>query len=81
MGAWDREVPPCASCHGPNGRGVGATFPELAGQHASYLSAQFAAWKNGTRSNDPQNLMKGVAERLTDAEIQAVAAWFAAQPR
>jgi cytochrome c553 len=81
LGAWDRQVPACESCHGPGGRGLGAAFPGLAGQHASYLAAQLHAWKNGTRANDPMNLMKGVAERLDDTEIQAVAAWFATRPR
>ena len=78
-GNWDNEIPPCVSCHGPGGRGVGAEFPAIAGQHASYISAQLKAWQNGERQNDPQNLMKVVAERMSEREIEATAAYFAAQ--
>ncbi len=80
-GAWERDVPECVSCHGPGGSGVGAAFPRLAGQHASYLAAQLQAWKLGTRDNDPDGLMRTVAERLSDAESAAVAAFLNAHER
>lgn len=76
-GLWERTVPACVSCHGPRGLGVGAHFPALAGQHAGYIAKQLGAWRNGTRSNDPQQLMKGVAERLPEEDIAAVSAYFA----
>jgi len=76
-GLWEQTVPACVSCHGPGGQGVGAHFPALAGQHASYMATQFNAWRNGSRSNDPQALMKGVAERLPEGDIAAVSAYFA----
>jgi cytochrome c553 len=38
------------------------------------------AWKEGKRSNDPLNLMTGVVSRLSDKEIEAVAAYFASLP-
>lgn len=76
-GAWDRQVPACFRCHGENGHGVPPIFPPLAGQHASYLSAQMKAWQNGARVNDPQQLMKSVADKLTDEEITAVATYLA----
>lgn len=78
-GDWDNYIPACKSCHGPDNRGVGDAFPSLAGQHASYIKSQINAWKNGARRNDPQNLMLAVAERLSDEDIEAVAAYFAAQ--
>ncbi len=53
----------CVTCHGPNGMGVGNSFPALSGQHASYLKAQLIAWRDGSRDNDPNQLMKGIAER------------------
>lgn len=80
VGNWDNNIPACVSCHGPDGSGAGSAFPALAGQHASYLKSQLQAWRNGTRSNDPNQLMKVVAERMSDREIQAAAAYFAAQP-
>ncbi len=76
-GAWDRNIPECVSCHGPGGIGVGPAFPRLGGQHAVYLAAQLRAWKTGTRKNDPNQLMQPIAAKLTDDEINAVAAYFA----
>ncbi len=38
-GVMSRNVPACASCHGPNGAGIPAQFPRLAGQHAQYTEA------------------------------------------
>lgn len=79
-GAWDRGVPGCTRCHGPEGRGVGATFPPLAGQPADYIAAQLRAWKAGERANDPLELMRHLSAKLTPPEIEAVSQWFAAQP-
>lgn len=76
-GLWDKNIPACVSCHGPSGRGVGAHFPALAGQHASYIAKQFDAWRNGTRVNDPQALMQGIAMRISKEDIAAVSAYFA----
>ncbi|MFO7603583.1 MAG: c-type cytochrome [Gammaproteobacteria bacterium] len=79
-GDWDKTIPACFSCHGPGGRGVDPSFPALAGQHASYLKAQLQAWREGKRRNDANDLMKVVAERMSDEQIQAVADYFAAAP-
>lgn len=76
-GLWDKDIPACVSCHGPAGRGVGVHFPALAGQHASYIAQQINAWRNDTRANDPQALMKGIATRMPATDIAAVAAYFA----
>ncbi len=76
-GLWDKGIPACVSCHGPAGRGVGGHFPGLAGQHANYIAKQFDAWRNGTRANDPQSLMKGIALRMPKDDIAAVSAYFA----
>lgn len=78
-GDWDRYIPPCVSCHGPQVQGVGAPFPALAGQHAGYIEQQLMAWRNGTRRNDPLHLMLAVAERMNEADIKAVAAWLSQQ--
>ncbi|MFK2877970.1 c-type cytochrome [Rhodanobacter hydrolyticus] len=79
-GDWSRALPACTQCHAPGGVGVGANFPPLAGQPAGYIASQLRAWRQGTRHNDPLQLMQHVAKQLTPQEIDAVAGWFAAQP-
>ncbi|BFI94537.1 MAG: c-type cytochrome [Rhodanobacter sp.] len=79
-GDWSHNLPACVQCHAPGGVGVGANFPPLAGQPAAYIASQLRAWQQGTRHNDPLQLMQHVASQLTPQEIDAVAAWFAAQP-
>jgi cytochrome c553 len=79
-GRWDQQVPACVQCHGPAGVGVGAHFPPLAGQPAVYIEAQLRAWQQGTRHNDPLQLMQHLSSSLSAQDISAVAGWFAAQP-
>lgn len=76
-GAWDRGLPACFKCHAPGGTGVAPSFPPIAGQHVGYTVSQLQAWKTGTRTNDPLLLMKTVAEKLSDDEMRAVAAYLA----
>lgn len=79
-GRWSEQLPACEQCHGPGGIGVGEHFPPLAGQPAMYIENQLKAWKNGSRHNDPLDLMKHAATLLDAKDIKAVAQWFAAQP-
>ena len=76
-GAWDRGLPACFKCHAPGGTGVAPSFPPIAGQHVGYTVSQLQAWKTGTRTNDPLSLMKTVAEKLSDDDMRAVAAYLA----
>ncbi|MEZ4382649.1 MAG: c-type cytochrome [Nannocystaceae bacterium] len=76
-GDWERDIPACERCHGPGGRGVGPSFPALAGQHAFYIEAQLTSWRKGQRKGDPNGMMKAIADRLTKAEIAALAAYYA----
>ncbi|WP_095153787.1 cytochrome c [Pseudomonas sp. Irchel 3E13] len=76
-GDWDRQIPGCVQCHGPGGVGVGEHFPPLSHQPAAYLTAQLNAWRDGSRHNDPNQLMVGVAKAMTDEEIKAIADYFA----
>ncbi len=70
-------VPACAGCHGPAGAGMPAQYPRLAGQYAEYTVAQLKAFRDGGRANDPNGMMRGVAARLSDDEIRAVAEYAA----
>ncbi len=76
-GRWSDGIPPCVSCHGPGGIGVGAAFPPIAGQPASYVGAQLEAWRQGQRPPGPLGLMEAVARRLTASDITALTAWVA----
>ncbi|MCX7513166.1 c-type cytochrome [Frateuria hangzhouensis] len=79
-GRWSEQVPACEQCHGPGGVGVGAHFPPLAGQPAAYIESQLKAWQQGSRRNDPLELMQHLSRALSAEDIAAVAQWFAAQP-
>ena len=79
-GDWKHGVPACSQCHGAAGLGVGAVFPQIAGQSVVYLSNQLQAWKAGTRKNDPMGLMHGIALKLSAADVSAVAAYYARLP-
>ena len=65
----------CANCHGTNGKAVGAA-PALAGQPAAELIKKMAAYKAGAV---PATIMHQSAKGYTDAQIEAMAAFFAAQ--
>lgn len=78
-GDWSQYIVSCKSCHGPGNRGAGSDFPGIAGQHAGYIEAQLKAWQEGTRKNDPQNLMGTIAKRMSEEDIHAVAVWLANQ--
>jgi len=70
-------VAACAGCHGPAGAGVPKQYPRISGQFAQYVEAQLKAFRSGTRANDPNGMMRGVAARMTDQEIRAVAEYAA----
>jgi cytochrome c553 len=71
-----KQVPPCQGCHGPTGRGnAPAAYPSIQGQHATYVAAQLRAYKAGTRTTDPNQMMRNVAAGLSDEEIDAVASF------
>lgn len=79
-GRWSDSLPACEQCHGPGGTGVGDHFPPLVGQSSVYISNELNAWKQGARHNDPLQLMQNVASKLSDDDIAAISAWYAAQP-
>ncbi|MBX3662159.1 MAG: cytochrome c4 [Burkholderiales bacterium] len=76
-GIMSKGVAACASCHAPNGAGIPAQYPRLAGQHAEYTAGQLKAFRSGQRANDPAQMMRGVAAKLNDQEIAAVSEYIA----
>lgn len=70
-------VAACAGCHSPNGAGIPIQYPRLKGQHKDYTIAQLKAFRAGERANDPGAMMRGVAARLSDPEMDALAEYIA----
>ena len=69
----------CANCHGTQGQAVpNATVPGLAGLPASYVAEQMKAFKAGTRA---ATVMHQLAKGYSDAQIDAIAAYYAAQKK
>jgi cytochrome c553 len=66
----------CAGCHSPNGAGIPAQYPRLASQHADYVAAQLKAFRGGDRANDPNQMMRSTAAKLSDKEIAALAEYI-----
>jgi len=69
-----KHLASCASCHGAQGISPNDTWPNLAGQNAAYLVGILAAYKSGAQSDV---MMTPVAQALSDAEIQNLAAYYA----
>lgn len=74
-GIMEKQVPACAGCHSPNGAGIPAQFPRLAGQHSDYTEAQLNAFRLGTRANNAA--MMTIASKMNEREIKAVADYIA----
>ena len=70
-------MPACAGCHGPDGSGIPAQYPRLAGQFSEYIKAQLKLFQGGQRANDQNGMMRGVAARMTEKEMKAVAEYAA----
>ena len=72
-GLMAKGVPACAACHGPNGAGMPAEYPRIGGQFAEYTNTQLQAFREGTRINDLNEVMRMIALKMTDTEMKAVA--------
>lgn len=73
-----KNVAACTACHGPAGAGISlAGFPALGGQHADYTAKQLKMFRTGDRSNDGESrIMRSIAARLSDREIEAVSSYI-----
>ena len=70
-------IPACMSCHGPAGEGVAsAGYPRIAGQHAQYTVGQLNAFRDGSRSTDINKVMRSIAARLSNKQIEALARYL-----
>lgn len=71
-GLSSKGVPACASCHGPAGHGVPDVYPRLNGQHSDYSLSQLNLFRLEKRANDDGMMMRTIAQKLTEKEMQAV---------
>jgi cytochrome c553 len=76
QGDPQRNIAPCAACHGELDRKGAA--PWLGGQSSTYLAGQMRAFASGARHNDINEQMRNVARQLTSAEIDSLARYYAA---
>ncbi|MGZ8911241.1 MAG: c-type cytochrome [Methylococcaceae bacterium] len=76
QGDGKRILPPCAVCHGSNGRGEKIDIPALAGQQAGYFVSTLMAYKNGQRHNDIYSRMRLISQQLSDEEIKELADYY-----
>jgi cytochrome c553 len=74
--AGRQKAQPCAACHGPDGNATIPGIPSLAGQPSMYTHWQLIKFRDGRRK-DPQ--MTPFAERLGDADMADLAAYYASQ--
>ena len=72
-----RGIPACIACHGPQGKGIApARYPALRAQHSVYTVAQLKAYASGERKAAGNDMMNVVAQKLTEADMQALATYL-----
>lgn len=77
-GDAERGVTACIACHGPQGNGMQlAGFPDISGQHAAYTAAQLKSFRAGDRANDLNGMMRDIASKLTDKDIEILSNYIA----
>jgi cytochrome c553 len=72
-GAGKSKAASCAGCHGANGEGKGS-YPPLAGKPEPALAQAMRDYKSGKRDNA---MMKGLVSKLSDQDIDNLAAYYA----
>ncbi|MCL2830919.1 MAG: cytochrome c4 [Betaproteobacteria bacterium] len=77
MGDFAKGIPACAGCHGPRGAGLPAQYPHVAGQHQEYTTTQLKTFRSGERANDPEGMMRAIADKLSDRQIDALSEYMA----
>lgn len=73
------RLPACVNCHGANLLGVQPNIPGLLGLPRDYIAGQIGAWQTGMRKARVPDCMGQIAERLSPADVSALATWLAAQ--
>lgn len=79
-GDMSRLLLPCGVCHGKQGEGRGVQVPALTGQKIEHFVDTLTAFQESDRENDEYGRMRFIAERLTEAEILELAAYYSMPP-
>ena len=72
----DGKTIPCATCHGPGLKGLGAV-PPIAGRSTSYIVRQIYDIQSGARAGSASLLMRPVVAKLTTDDMISIAAYVA----
>jgi cytochrome c553 len=70
------KVSACKTCHSYDGRGAAPVFPKIGRQKYVYLVNQLTHWRDGSRANDPKQMMEKIAQKLSDDDIHNAAAFL-----
>ena len=69
----------CANCHGTDGRTTdGSAVPALAGMPREYMLLQLKSFRDGSR---PATVMHQITKGFSEAQLQQIAGYFAAQKK
>ncbi len=79
-GDKSRQLLACDTCHNKNGTGRGLLVPLIAGQKREHFIDTMTAYKESDRNNDDFGVMRFIAEKLSDKEIEQLALYYGSQP-
>jgi cytochrome c553 len=79
QGDASKKIPACTDCHGQALTGAAPNVPGLLGLPRDYLNAQLGGWQTGQRHAQEPDCMAELAQRLSAADVAAIAHWLAAQ--
>lgn len=77
--AGSEKIAVCVACHGADGQATTDTYPNLAGQSATYLESALNAYRAGERGGGMSAVMTPQAANLSDQDIADIAAYYSAQ--
>ncbi len=79
-GDKSRLLLPCKTCHDSKGAGRGELVPAIGGQKREHFIDTMTAYKDSERANDDYGVMRFIAERLTEDEIEQLALYYGSKP-
>jgi len=72
-----RGIVACTACHGPTGAGMQlAGFPRISFQHAAYIKSSLEKFRDGSRNNDMNGMMRDIAAKLSDKDIEILSKYL-----